>query len=287
MTGEFIYSVLLKPKPLRSMANAVMRAMLPTTVVRAGATIHLNLSDPVISGALLMNIYERPETSFFLSACTPSSVFLDIGANSGYYTALFLSRADRQSRVVALESDPQCFPFLERTAAANGVAESTCLRIAVSDESGTGYLYRNDENRGDNRLYRNDLATSSCTVEVATVDGILDQLGIAGVDLVKIDVQGYEANVLRGMQNTLQRTSRMIILTEFWPSGLQQAGADPAAMLAFLCSNGFDIFHLNSDSRLVRIPDWTAFIRAHPGRRYTNVVATKGVDFRRWLEDNA
>jgi FkbM family methyltransferase len=287
MTGEFIYSVLLKPRPLRSAANAVLRALLPQVVVREGATIHLNPADPVISGALMLNIYERLETAFFLSVCMPGSVFLDVGANCGYYTGLFLSRADRHSRVVALEPDPQCFPFLKRTAAANGATEATCLQVAAADASGTACLYRNDDNRGDNRLYRNDLATSSCLVQVTTADNILDELNILEANLVKIDVQGYEASVLRGMRRVIERTSRMIILTEFWPSGLEQAGDNPVAMLDFLSANGFAVFHLNRYSRLVRIADRSAFIRGYPGRRYTNIVAMKGVDSRPWMQPDA
>ena len=96
------------------MANACLLTMLPERVVRQGATIVLNQKDPVVSGALALNVYEPEQTSFFLAACEPGSVFLDIGANSGYYTALFLSHAGPGGRAIALEPDPECFEVLQR-----------------------------------------------------------------------------------------------------------------------------------------------------------------------------
>jgi FkbM family methyltransferase len=282
MTAEFIYSVLLKPKPLRLAANALIRAMLPKTVVRAGAVIHLNGKDPVVSGALALNVYEPQETSFFLSVCKPGAVFLDIGANSGYYTALFLSRAARDSRVIAIEPDPECFAFLERTVAANKRGgNATCVRVAVSDRCGAGRLYRNGANRGDNRLYNHDLATSSCEVELATVDCILARLGSPAVDLIKMDVQGLEAKVLRGMARTLARSPRLVIMSEFWPSGLRRAGDDPAAMLDLFSRHGMELFHLNGSGALTPIEDRERLVDSYRGRRYTTIVATKGVDCRR------
>src|SRR5580765_3766441 len=116
--SEFIYSVLLKPRPLRAATNSLLRAGLPKKIVRHGATVILNPEDPVVSGALALGIYEGAETNFFLSVCRPGMTFLDIGANCGYYTALFLSRAGPDSRIAACEPDPQCFEYLKRTVAA-------------------------------------------------------------------------------------------------------------------------------------------------------------------------
>jgi FkbM family methyltransferase len=282
--SHFIYSVLLKPKPLRKATNAILRALLPRTVVLHGSTVCLNPADPVVSAALMLRIYERQETTFFLAACEPGFVFLDVGANCGYYTALFLTAASRDSRIVAMEPDPECFRWLEDTVRANRGARVTCLNVAASDICGTARLYRNHDNRGDNRLYNSELAGSFCEVPVATVDSLMDKEGVAELNLIKIDVQGFEAKVLRGMRRTLERSREIVLLSEFWPNGLLQAGDAPAEPLQLLASLGFRLFHLSRRGRLLPLPDYDLFVRSYPGREYTNIVAVKGIDPAKWME---
>ncbi len=284
---EFAYSVLLRPQPLRWAANMTLRAVIPASIQRHGAVIALNPADPVVSGALTLGVYEKTETKFFLSVCAPGMIFLDIGANSGYYTALFLSRSGRDACTVAFEPDPQCYEFLTRTVAANQGTRVTCLRTAASDTIGASLLYQNLENRGDNRLYANPLASSSCQVETSTVDASLDGLCITKVNLIKIDVQGCEAKVFRGMERTIRQSSQLIILSEFWPWGLAQSGDDAVRTLDSLTKAGLSIFHLSPKAKLLPIEDHVAFSRAYVGREYTNIVATKGVNVSRWAGEHA
>jgi FkbM family methyltransferase len=274
--AEFVYSVLLRPRPLRAAANFLLRASVPRSVVRHGATIVLNQDDPIVSGALALGVYEPDETRFFLSACRPGMTFLDVGANCGYYTALFLTHAGCDNRVIALEPDPQCFEFLQHTVAANRGQNVSCVQVAASNAAGRVPLYRNLDNRGDNRLYANDLSTSLCEVETNTVDAILTGLGLQDLNLMKMDVQGYEGRVLEGMRETLRRVPDLTILSEFWPWGLRQAGTDPAAFLKNLEELGFELFLLARGGRLTRIEEHSAVIQAYSGRRYTNIVAVKG-----------
>jgi len=158
---EFAYTVLLKPRPLRAIANATLRALTPATIERYGARIHLNPRDPVVSGALALGVYEKPETRFFLKTIAPGMTFLDVGANVGYYSALALARIGPAGRVIAFEPDPETFEYLQRTIAANGPDRTTALNKGLADTPGTLRLYRNSSNRGDNRFYANDLADNS------------------------------------------------------------------------------------------------------------------------------
>src|SRR5580704_1223481 len=101
--AEFLYTVALRPKPLKAIANAVIRRCIPRQVTRHGAVIVLNPNDPVVSGALTFGVYEKPETAFLLSVLRPGMTFLDVGANLGYYTALAIARVGKQGKIVALE----------------------------------------------------------------------------------------------------------------------------------------------------------------------------------------
>ncbi len=274
--AEFVYTILLRPKPLRALANAAIRRCIPARLERHGAVIVLNQKDPVVSGAITFGVYEKAETAFFCAACQPGMTFLDIGANLGYYTALASGRIGAQGKLIALEPDPENFRYLQQNAAANHAPNAVCIQKAAAAESGTLRLHVNAENRGDNRLYANDLCDSSFEVEVATVDAMLEDCGVARVDLVKIDVQGFEGHVLRGMKETLRRSENLILLTEFWPFGLRSAGTNPEDLLLELEQSGLRLFELTEKGRLVRLTDKKAFIERLPGRKYANIVAARG-----------
>ena len=73
--AEFIYTVLLRPRPLRRAANATIRALLPERIRVGEATVWLNPDDPVISGALTLGVYERRENMGHRSRCGRSKTF--------------------------------------------------------------------------------------------------------------------------------------------------------------------------------------------------------------------
>jgi FkbM family methyltransferase len=273
---EFIYTVVLRPPLLKKLANAVIRRIVPRTLNRHGAIIALNPNDPVISGALTLGVYERSETKFFLRVCRPGLTFLDIGANVGYYTALALSRMQNSGRIVALEPDPENFQYLQATIAANGGRIAVCLQKAASDQAGRTTLYTSRDNRGDNRLYANELCQGSCEVEVEPVDSMLTAIGIETVDLIKMDVQGYESHVLAGMKDIIRNSTAIVLLSEFWPDGLRRAGSDPARYLLDLQALGLNIFELTDGAEIVPVTNPDELIGRFPGRRYTNVVGLKG-----------
>jgi len=133
-------------------------------------------------------------------------------------------------------------------------------------------LFRNPNNRGDNRLYENDLCPEQTTVESKPVDSILAELGIGSVDLIKIDVQGFEGHVVQGMKETLNRSPKATLLMEFWPWGLSQAGSDARDLLAILEGLGFVLFELKKDGLLKIVSSHSALIERLKGRQYTNLV---------------
>ena len=272
---EFAYTVLLKPRPLRAVANAALRALTPAVVERYGACIHLNPNDPVVSGAVVLRVYERPETRFFLQTIRPSTTFLDIGANIGYYSALALARIGPRGRVIAVEPDPEAFVYLRRTVAANGEDRARLVNKGLADAPGTLRLYRNLSNRGDNRFYANDLAGGNIEVEVARADDVLASLGIERVDFIKMDVQGFEGKVLSGLERTIHNSASLVMLTEFWPWGLDQSGSDPLEVLVRLQALGCELYELTNAGSTVALTDHAAFIARYQGRKYANIVAQR------------
>ena len=125
--AEFIYTVLLKPPLLRRGANYILTSMLPRTINVKGATIHLNPSDPVVSGALTLRSYEKEEIDFFVKWFQPGMTFVDVGANVGLYTGLAL-HISADARILCIEPDKNSSLYLKKTIQSNRATEQQSNR---------------------------------------------------------------------------------------------------------------------------------------------------------------
>jgi len=276
--AEFIYTVLLKPPPLRRAANGVIRALLPQRVRLGAASVWLNPQDPVVSGALTFRVYERGEISFFRSRFRADMTFIDVGANVGLYSALALSTPGFRGRVLAIEPHRESRAYLEKTIRGNAAAASAAIvGLAASDRAETLTLYQNPDNKGDNRLYPDGLLHGQETVGADTLDNICREHGIASVGFVKIDVQGAEAKVVRGARAVLGASEDCILMTEFWPYGLARCGADALDYLEMLRELGFRLYQLSgSRGTLSAVGSPRELVARTQGRHYANLVGLKG-----------
>lgn len=194
----------------------------------------------------------------------------DVGANQGLYT-LYFSRQSPEGRVYAFEPDPRLFSALKENVQRNGVVNVDLFNAAVASQTARLTLQAGRFNRGDNRIVPNDLASPD-TVEVDAMP--LDH-AIAGgrLDLLKVDVQGFEVQVLRGAERLIQANHNLVILLEFWPHGLRSAASSPEELLDILLKAGFSVFRYTNPETIepfvYRADEW--------GRdsRFCNLVAAR------------
>lgn len=286
--AEYIYTEVLKPKPLKALTNAILLRIIPESIQVGPAILHLDRSDPVVSGALTLRVYEPSEQALFAKYLKGDMVLVDIGANLGLYTAISMYHLDSCGRIVAFEPHPQTYEILLRNVNANRTNGRACPRVdifnlAATPEASTQELHLNPENRGDNRMYhgtyQGELETwDTLPVEGRPVDDVLEELGIQEVNFVKIDIQGYEQKALSGFQKTLARSQHVILLSEFWPKGLKEAGGSATEYLQMLTKLGFTLYVLNKKpyGSLTLLEDWDRLIASLSGRKYTDVVGVKG-----------
>ena len=284
---EFVYTVLLKPRPLKKLVNRVLLWMLPEQIRIGNAIVCLDPDDPVVSGASAIGVYEKDELKFFRQHCAPGMVVVDVGANVGIYTALALHLVSPGGTVISFEPNPRSRTFLEKTVAANLAGEqadkvvSHVCSVALSDRDGEAELHLNKDNRGDNRLYASELSSGSLQIQTQCLDSVLNEMGIREINFIKIDVQGCESLVLAGAQETLRRSENVLMMSEFWPQGMNAAGGgSPRAYLDNLVSLGFRLFILKK-GRLdpVTAAGFDELIGSLPDRQYVNIVAAKGAAF--------
>ena len=206
--GEFAYHVLLKPKVLRTVVRGFAAMVLPVSVRFGGVRVAVNRQDLVIGVLLALRRYERAELAFVASQIRPGMTAVDVGANVGLFTAVLTEAVGASGTVFPLQPDPESFGYLQQTIALNRFRNVWAVQAAAGEAAGPLTLHTNSVNRGDHRLYRTVLADGEVPVEVLPVDAVLERAGIARVDFVKIDVQGYEAKALAGMARTLRQSPR-------------------------------------------------------------------------------
>jgi FkbM family methyltransferase len=165
----------------------------------------------------------------------PGMTVVDVGANVGIYTAGFSRLVGPHGKVVALEPAPTNLRTLLRAREVNEWSNVDIHGIAASDREGTMALECSSFNSGNNAL-----SNRGGGVAVRTVR--LDSL-LAGtrVDFLKIDVQGWEAAVLRGAVETLRRNRPIAVRLEIWPKGLRRAGSGLEEILEILASCGLEV----------------------------------------------
>ncbi len=277
---EFIYTVILKPKPLKNLVNRFILKIIPEQVSVQGVNVALNKRDPVISAALMLGVYETAETQFVMDKIKPGMRVLDIGANVGYYTALFSKLTGPTGEVIAFEPEPGNYEYLKQTIQLNGFAQAKPVNAAVAQEPGTTFLYLSDSNQGDHRIYNADASveTAKVSVPVVSIDTLVDSS--KPVDFIKMDVQGAEGQVLSGMRETIRRSPSVMLLMEFWPEGLTNAGTSPLEMLQILHEElGLEIWNMSGEQKSPeKVTDFAAFIARHSGRKYANLFCRRSED---------
>lgn len=123
-----------------------------------------------------------------------SSVFLDIGANAGVYT-LWTASLGLDVRIESFEPDPELCERLQANLNRNNIEKTRLHSIALGNPQKLYALLRNERNRGRNRLV-DARHCKGIAVPVRPLWEILQELNIGRVDVLKIDVEGHEAEIL-------------------------------------------------------------------------------------------
>ena len=225
--SEFLYTVVCRPAPIRWVVNRLILAFLPSSVSIGRADVLLNPHDPVVSGALALGVYEKEEISLFSRTIQPGMTVVDVGANLGTYSAVALDRLQGEGRLLAVEPARENFAWLQRNTRGNRgtlpASQVTLVRAALSDRAGWATLFKNPGNKGDNRLYEDSLLPQRERVPTVTLDSLCRKHRIRSIDVLKIDVQGFEVRVLQGAEKILQASRSCHLFCEFWPGGMRKA----------------------------------------------------------------
>ncbi|NJM06466.1 FkbM family methyltransferase [Candidatus Gracilibacteria bacterium] len=186
----------------------------------------------------------------------PGTVFVDVGANIGYYSMLAAHAVCPNGKVIACEPDADNCALLRSSRAHNGFASVYVYELAVAERNGTVTIGMDDSNGMIDR----DTAAFSFDVRSACLDELL--CAEPQVDVVKIDIEGAEGRALMGMRGLLARC-RPTLFVEFTPRLLpQSSGINAEAFLDALRANGYALFVIHRHRTLDTLPQTNAEIMA-------------------------
>jgi FkbM family methyltransferase len=181
--------------------------------------------------------------------------FVDVGANVGQHS-LFMSPLS--DIVVAFEPNDEVADRLARNIDLNRIKNINLVRTALGSQVGQGRLGSGlEKNSGSRSLVWSNDAGRDILVPVICGDEALRELGIARVDMLKIDVEGYEKNTLAGLRETLTK-DRPVILFELVGSDLKGGFRSEHELRSSLYSEA-ELFTLGQSPSQLLLPfDWHA-----------------------------
>jgi FkbM family methyltransferase len=162
----------------------------------------------------------------------PGSTVIDVGANLGYFTRLFVERS-LCGNVLAVEPEARNLNALRQGAGLWGRGRVEIIEAAVADVTGTVHLHVDRRNHSDHQL-----AADGVPVRALRLDDLVAEHGVRRVGMIKIDVQGAEARVLQGGRDVLAQ-HRPAIFIELDPERLAKQGATPTVVLDLLADAGY------------------------------------------------
>jgi len=210
-----------------------------------GLEIRLDLRDNVQRTFYFTHWYERRYITYLTERLRPEDVFIDVGAHVGIHSLLVARAMSMQSlngQVVAFEPASDVLSCLQETTRANEVSNIEIVGKALGAEEGYVSL-RADPDRFD----ENDASVRSAfgpgeiveEVPVTQFDTWFAGSRFEEVNLIKIDVEGFELDVLKGMEQTLTNIRPRIIGVEIRDYILERAHLEEHEVVDFLDSVGY------------------------------------------------
>jgi FkbM family methyltransferase len=176
------------------------------------------------------------------------STFVDVGANEGYFAIPAAGLVGAAGRVLAFEPAADAAHRLRSAGRERGLnSRITLFRFALGSGDGSAALRADPEQPDDSTkrsLFLSD-GTAVAEVAVRSFDGLVACGAVElphGIDAVKIDVEGGEVHVLKGMQASLTRHRPSLVMIETIESHLRRAGATVGDVHAFMTEIGYVAF---------------------------------------------
>jgi FkbM family methyltransferase len=222
-----------------------------------GLKYFIDPNDEIMAPQLVVYRQWEPDLSRYISSSvTPDTVFVDVGANFGYFTCLAASKigSNGGGRVISIEPNPAMQRLLKKNIRINWSMGKVEIHDCAITER-TGYV---DFCVPSGRAANASVATLSSSEEGHFIvpSKSLDELILHDkVDLMKIDVEGFETAVLRGGRGVIGRSNDIQIVLEWSVAQMKSAGFGVDELLQLLIEQRLSVYHL-PPNRFIDEAEW-------------------------------
>lgn len=204
--------------------------------------------------------YEINILKLLRSYIKEDSICLDIGSNIGQH-ALFMACVAKKGHVYAFEPIKSLAEQIEKSIHQNGMKNITVENIAISDRNDTVPIYINNLNAGMSTLFHRDNFTTQERIQTRIFSSFWNNR--SQIDVIKMDVEGYEYYALSGMEEELRKYSP-VVLFEFSPVLYKKMGLSSQAILDFMFDIGYKLYDIDKDKQEITRDSINDFLLSTP-----------------------
>jgi FkbM family methyltransferase len=222
--------------------SAGLRLFRPTASVSvAGVSAEFGTPTPTHDRWIRNLLGEEALLARYLSALRPGDVVWDVGAHVGMYAVLGAARVGPTGQIVAFEPEPRTFAELRQNVARNDADNVTALPMALGKEDGEATLYTDwRAGLGVHKLfYESRLRPAGTRITVRAGDALRRQGGAPQPSVVKLDVEGWEAEALQGMRDTLAAPQCRLLILEVHTTNLAKLNVPVETVRSLVTAAGF------------------------------------------------
>jgi len=182
-----------------------------------------------------LGMHHRHQIRLAQKLVAADGVFLDVGANIGEFSVA-MAIAKPFARIIAIEPNAAIRTSLLQNIEINSLGNVMCVPVAFGDASCTQTLYSCDDSALTSLVAFTPTHVATAQVEVCTLDDFVKSQSLNRIDLIKIDVEGYELKVLSGASNSL---------AQFRPSIILEINSITSKAAGFELTDLFDLLRLH------------------------------------------
>ncbi len=211
-----------------------------TGLLGHGPSLRLDLSDSM-EWHLYFGIFD-PSQQNLLTLGSAGDTVIDVGANIGATMLALSEKVGSQGRVIGFEPDPCTYEKCNFHLQSNGYENAEIHPLGLGATTSSKRLrVRSEKNQGMNQIVPEDCKSQGTQIEITTIDSFVANRGLERIDLIKIDVEGYESEVLKGARETIGRFCPKLFI-EIDDANLKDHNSSPEAVLAFLRPFGYRFY---------------------------------------------
>ena len=210
----------------------------------------LNPTEHIQQQLFWYGYYEKELGQLLKKILKPGDVFLDLGANVGYFSLLVANNFP-SVKITSFEPVTALFQFMNENISLNNIKNISAINTAVGEKNEEKELFvSSPDNAGMSSFQQpENYSGKKERVKVVTIDDWFKTSGLPKIDLIKIDIEGSELAALKGMKEVLQK-QKPVLMVEINPETLKMFNLKPLDIYDYLKQFNFEGFLILENYRL-------------------------------------